>query len=168
MNSPACRPSGRAWVALPADRLVLYRNARGSLRSNQSSESNKLPTRQPAQPEASRMSGKGSYNREQVPCPKSGIECSDSICESTTGTCTSGHDAGNKRARTARPTRPKRIPPSWTGRTTCRTPMSTAWRAMIRSSGRNALRGSNWTNGDGSTSWKGARPAGPTSVSGLC
>ena len=47
-------------------------------------------------------------------------------------------------------------------------PMSTAWRAMIHSGGRNTLRGSNWTNGDGSTSWKGARQTGLTSVSGLC
>ena len=97
-----------------------------------------------------------------------GIKCSDSICESTTRTCTRGDNPGNTHARTARPTRPKRIPPSWTGRNTCRTPMGTAWRARIRSGGRNTLRGSNWTDGDGSTSWKGARPTGPTSVSGLC
>ena len=30
--------------------------------------------------------------------PSAGIECRDGICESTTGTCTWGHDAGNTRA----------------------------------------------------------------------
>ena len=103
-----------------------------------------------------------------MPCPKCGNRVQRQYMQSMTGTCTRGHDAGNTRARTARPTRLKRIPPSWTGRTTCRTPMSTAWRAMIPSGGRNTLQGSNWTNGDGSTSWKGARTTGPTSVSGLC
>ena len=38
---------------------------------------------------------------------------------------------------------------------------------MIRSGGRNTPRGSNWTNGDGSMSWTGVRPTGPTSASGL-
>ena len=66
------------------------------------------------------------------------------------------------------PTRPERIPPSWTERTSCRPPMGTAWRQMIRSGGKNKPPGSNWTNGDGSTSWTGARRTGPTSASGPC
>ena len=33
---------------------------------------------------------------------------------------------------------------------------------------KNIPRGSNWTNGDGSTSWTGARPTWPTSASGPC
>ena len=64
MDSPSSRPSGGARVAPPADGLVLYRRARSSQRSVQSSESNKLP----AQPEASRMSGKGAQSKEQVSC----------------------------------------------------------------------------------------------------
>ena len=59
-------------MAPPADGLVLYRSARSSQRSVQSSESNELPARQPAQPEASRMSRKGAQSKEQVPCPKCG------------------------------------------------------------------------------------------------
>ena len=51
-------------MAPPADRLVLYRRGRSSWRSVQSSESN--------QPETSRMSGKGTYPKEQIPCPKCG------------------------------------------------------------------------------------------------
>ena len=165
MDSPGSRPSGGAWVAPPADGLVLYRSARGSQRSVQWSESYKLPARQPAQPEANRMSGKGAHTMEQVSCPSAGIGCSDGICESTTGTCIRGHDAGNTPARTARLKKPKRIPPSWIGRTTCRTPMGTAWRMMIRSGGRSTLRDSCWTDGDGSTSWRETRPTWPTSVS---
>ena len=72
MDSPGCRPSGRVWVVLPTDGLVLYRDANSSPRSVQSSESNELPARQLAHSEASRMSGRGSYLREQVPCPKCG------------------------------------------------------------------------------------------------
>ena len=41
------------------------------------------------------------------------------------------------RARTARLTRPGRIPPTWIGRTTCRTPMVTAWRRRICSGVKN-------------------------------
>ena len=70
MDSPRSRPCGGARVAPPADGLVLYRRARSSERSVQSSESNELPASQPAQPEASRMSGKGANQKEQVPCPK--------------------------------------------------------------------------------------------------
>ena len=81
---------------------------------------------------------------------------------------TRGHDAGSTRAHTARPTRLGHIPPSWTGRTTCRPPMVTAWRQRIHSGGKNMPRGSNWTNGNSSTSWTGARPTGPTSASGPC
>ena len=74
MNSPGCRPSGRAWVAPPTDGLVLYRDANSPPRLVQSNESNELPARQPAHSEASRMSGRGSYLREQVPCPKCGSQ----------------------------------------------------------------------------------------------
>ena len=59
-------------MAPPVDGLVLYRSARSSQRLVQSSESNELPARQPAQPEASRMSGKGAHAKEQVPCTKCG------------------------------------------------------------------------------------------------
>ena len=72
MDSPGSRPCGGARVAPPANALVLYRRARSSQRSVQSSESNELPASQPAQPEASRMSGKGANQKEQVPCPKCG------------------------------------------------------------------------------------------------
>ena len=72
MDSPGSRPSGRVWVAPPTDGLVLYKSVRSSPRSVQSSESNKLPAGQPAQPEASRMSGKGAHAKEQVLCPKCG------------------------------------------------------------------------------------------------
>ena len=43
-------------------------------------------------------------------------------------------------------------------RAICRAPMVTAWRQRIRSGGKNMPRGSNWTNGDGSTSWTGRIP----------
>ena len=72
MDSPGSRPSGGAQVTPPADGMVLYRRARSLQRSVQSSESNELPARQPAQPEARRMSGKGAQSKEQVPCPKCG------------------------------------------------------------------------------------------------
>ena len=72
MDWPRSRPSGGAWVALPVDELVLGRSARSSQRSVQSNESNELPARQPAQPQASRMSGKGAHAKEQVSCPKCG------------------------------------------------------------------------------------------------
>ena len=61
--------------------------------------------------------------RSKYSAPSAGIGCSDGICKSTTGTCIRGHDAENTPARTARLKKPKRIPPSWIGRTTCRTPM---------------------------------------------
>ena len=48
------------------------RNANSSRRSVQSSESNELPASQPVHSEASRMTGRGDRNREQVPCPKCG------------------------------------------------------------------------------------------------
>ena len=51
-------------MALPTDGLVLYRNANISQRSVQSSESNELPARQPAHSKDSRMSGRGSYQRD--------------------------------------------------------------------------------------------------------
>ena len=91
MDSPGSRPSGGAWVAPPADGLVLYRSARSSQRSVQSSESNKLPARQPAQPEASRMSGKGAYPKEQVSCPK----CWNRVQRQYMQTCIRGDDARN-------------------------------------------------------------------------
>ena len=72
MDSPGCRLSGRAWVAPPTDGLVLYSDVNSSPSSVQSSESKELPARQPAHSKASRMSGRGSYLREQVPCPKCG------------------------------------------------------------------------------------------------
>ena len=75
--------------------------------------------------------------RSKCRAPTAGSGCSNSICESTSGTCTSGDDTGDTHACTAWPKRPKHIPPSRIGRTTCRTPMSTAWRAMIRSGWRN-------------------------------
>ena len=103
--------------------------------------------------------------RSKCRAPSAGIGCSDSICESTTGTCIRGDDTGNTPARIAQLKKPKRIPPSWIGRATCRIPMGTAWRTMILSGGRNTLRDSNWTDGDGSTSWRGTRLTGPTSVS---
>ena len=43
MDSPGSRPGGRARVAPPADRLVLYSRARSSWKSVHSSESNELP-----------------------------------------------------------------------------------------------------------------------------
>ena len=134
MDSPRSRPSGGA------DGLVLYRRARSSQRSVQSSEWNELPASQPAQPEASRMSGKGAKSKEQVRVPSAGIECSDGICESTTGTCIRGHDAEDMSACTTRLKKPIHIPPSWIGGITSRTLMSTAWRTMTRSSGRSTLR----------------------------
>ena len=100
--------------------------------------------------------------------PSAGVECSDSTCESTTRICTREDDARFTCARTTRLTRPGRIPPSLTGRTTCRTHIYTAWRQRIRSGGKTMPRGSNWTNGDGSMSWTGARPTRPTNVSGPC
>ena len=58
------------------ERLVLYRDAAGSLRSVQSSNSNKLPTSQPSVeslPTSERgMSGQGLGPRERVKCPKCG------------------------------------------------------------------------------------------------
>ena len=72
MDSLGCRPSGSAWVAPPTDALVLYRDTNSSPSSVQSSESNELPARQPAHSKARKKSGRGSYLREQVPCPKCG------------------------------------------------------------------------------------------------
>ena len=72
MDSPRCRPSGSPWVVPPMDGLILYRDANSSPSSVQSSESNELPARQPAHSKARRMSGRGNYLREQVPCPKCG------------------------------------------------------------------------------------------------
>ena len=43
MDSPRSRPGGGAWVAPPADGLVLYSGARSSWRLVHSSESNELP-----------------------------------------------------------------------------------------------------------------------------
>ena len=60
MDSPVSRPCGGAQVAPPADGLVLYRSARSSHRSVQSSQSNELPA---GCPETIRMSGKGA-NKE--------------------------------------------------------------------------------------------------------
>ena len=51
------------------------RNANSSRRSVQSSESSEPQARQPAHSEASRMSGRGSYLREQVPCRQCGGDC---------------------------------------------------------------------------------------------
>ena len=71
-DSPGGRPSGSAWVAPPTgatNRLVLYRDATSSPGSVQSSDSNELPARQPAHFKARRKSGRGSNQREQVPCP---------------------------------------------------------------------------------------------------
>ena len=46
MDSPGSQPGGGGRVAPPADGLVLYRRARSSWRSVQSSESNELPASQ--------------------------------------------------------------------------------------------------------------------------
>ena len=108
------------------------------------------------------MFGRGSYLKCRA--PSTGVECSDSTCESTTKISTRGPDAGSTSAHTALPTRPGGSAPSWTGKP----PMVTAWRQRIRSGGKNMPRGSNWTNLDGSKSWTGARPTGPTSGSGPC
>ena len=79
-----------------------------------------------------------------MPFPKGGSRVQQQFMRKHDRIIHQGHNAGSA----ARPTRPGRIPPSWTGRTTCRPPMGTAWKQMTP-------RGSNWTNGDGSTSWTG-------------
>ena len=145
-----------------------YIGVRGTHRDqcNRASRTNCQQDSQPS-PKLAGCPEKELTPRSKCRAPSAGSGCSDSICECTSGTCTRGDDTGDTHACTAQPTRPKRISPSWIGRNTCRTPMSTAWRAMIRSGGRNTLRDSNWTDGDGSIRWRGTRPTGPTSVSGL-
>ena len=84
MNSPGSRPCGGARVAPPADGLVLYSSARSSQRSVQSSESNELPTSQPASPKPAGCPEKERTRRSKYRAPSAGIGCSDGICESTT------------------------------------------------------------------------------------
>ena len=133
MDSPGSRPCGGARVAPPADGLVLYRSARSSQRSVQSSESNELPASQPASPKPAGCPEKEQTRRSKYRAPSVGIGCSDGICESTTRACIRGYDAEDTPARTARLKKPKHIPLSWIGGTTSRTPMSIVWRTMSRS-----------------------------------
>ena len=131
MDSPGSRPGGGARVAPPADGLVLYRRARSSQRSVQSSESNELPASQPAGcPEKERT------RRSKYRAQSAGVGCSDGKCESTTGACIRGYDAEDTPARTARLKKPKHTPLSWIGGTTSWTPMSIVWKTMTRSSGK--------------------------------
>ena len=144
MDSPGSRPSGGAWAAPPADRLVLYRSVKISQRSVQSSESNELPARQPAKPEASRMSGKGAQSKEQVPCIR-------------------GHDAEDTSARTARLKKPKHIPPFWIGGTHLSDTHEHCMEdddPLQREEYAAGFKLDRW-------GWRGTRPTGPTSVSPL-
>ena len=120
MDSPGSRPGGRARVAPPADGLVLYRRARSSWRSVQSSESNELPAslRPAGRPEKERT------QRSKYLAPSAGVGYSDETCGSTNGACTRGYDAEGTSAHTARlknagPTQLSKIE-----RTTSRTPTS--------------------------------------------
>ena len=67
-------------MAPPADGMVLYRRARSSWRSVQSSESNELPAslRPAGYPERERT------RRKRYRAPSAGIGCSDETCGSTT------------------------------------------------------------------------------------
>ena len=56
----------------------------------------------------------------------------------------------------------------WIGGTTSRTPISIVWRRMTRSSGKGTPQDSSWTDGDGSTTWRGTRQTGLISESPLC
>ena len=102
MDSPGSRPGGRARVAPPADGLVLYRRARSSQRSVQSSKSNELPASQPASPRPAGCPDKERTRRSKYHAPSAGVGCSDETCGSTNGACTGGYDAEGTSAHTAR------------------------------------------------------------------
>ena len=101
MESPGSWPGGGARVAPPADGLVLYRSARSSQRSVQSSESNELPASQPASRKPAGCPEKEPTRRSKYRAPSAGIGCSDGICESTTGACIRGNKAEDTPAHTA-------------------------------------------------------------------
>ena len=75
MDSPGSRLGGRARVAPPADGLVLYRRARSSWRSVQSSESNELPASQPASPRPAGCPEKERTRRCKYRAPSAGVWC---------------------------------------------------------------------------------------------
>ena len=133
MDSPGSRPDGRARVAPPADGLVLYRRARSSWRSVQSSESNELPAslRPAGCPERERT------RRKRYCALSAGIGCSDETCGSTTGACIRGYNDEGTSARTARLRNTILTPLSKIGRITCTPPTSSVWSTMTRSSGKN-------------------------------
>ena len=122
MDSPRCRPSGSARVALPTDRLVLYRDATSSPSSVKASESNELPARQPPYSKARRMSRRGSYMREQVPCPKCGSRVQGQYMRKHDKNM---HPGGRRRIHVCPYCSADKA--SLTGRITCRTHISTAW-----------------------------------------
>ena len=136
MDSPGSRPGGRARVAPPADGLVLYRRARSSWRSVQSSESNELPASQPASPRPAGCPEKERTRRSKYCAPSAGVGCSDGTCGSTNGACIRGYDAEGTSACTSRLKNAGHTPLSWIGGTTFWTPMSIVWRTMTRSSGK--------------------------------
>ena len=142
MHSPGSRPGEGARVATPADGLVLYRRARSSHRSVQSSESNELPASQPTSPKPAGCLEKARTRRSKYHAPSAGVGCSDGTCGSTTGACSRGYDAEDTPARTARLKKAKHTPLSWIGGITSKTPMSIVWRTMTRSSGKSTPRDS--------------------------
>ena len=124
-------------MAPPADGLVLYKRARSSWRSVQSSESNELPASQPASLRPAGCPERERTRRKKYRAPSAGVGCSDETCESTNGACTRGYDDKGKSAHTAWLKNASLTPLSKIGRTTCMTPTGSVWSTTTRASGKN-------------------------------